>query len=167
MAKEQGGERRLDVSDDRVWQERFWTIQRIGWLVMALFILAALLGATGKGGPLAKASVQTAGGTIDYPRITRWQSAEDVIVHLPASASGEVELLASPGFAEVYSIDSIVPQPSAARTTPAGHLFTFDATGGGPKEIILHVTAGKPVIGQPVMVRIGQSVARIRVTVLP
>ena len=167
MAKDQNREQTLEVADDRAWQERFWTVQRVGWLVMALFILAALFGATGKGGPLASASAATPDGTLEYPRITRWQSAEDVIVRLPDSAAGDIELLVSPEFAEVYSVDSIVPQPSQSEATSEGHLFTFAATGKGPKEIILHVTAGKPAFGQPVDVRIGQSVARIRVTVLP
>ena len=167
MAQEQSKERRLDVPDDRAWQERFWTVQRVAWVLMALFILAALFGATGKGGPLASASAQTPDGTIDYPRITRWQSAEDVIIRLPPATSGEVELLVSPGFAKVYSIDSIVPQPSKSTTTPAGHMFTFAAAGGGPKEIVLNVTAGKPAIAQPVDVHIGRSAAHIRVTVLP
>jgi hypothetical protein len=167
MAQEQSNERRLDVPDDRAWQERFWTVQRAAWVLMALFILAALFGATGKGGPLASASAATPDGTLEYPRITRWQSAEDVIVRLPDSAAGDIELLVSPKFAEVYSIDSIVPQPSQSEATSQGHLFTFDATGNGPKEIILHVTAGKPAFGRPVDVRIGRSVARVRVTVLP
>ena len=167
MAEVQSSERRLDISDDRDWQERFWTIQRVSWLLMAMFIVAALLGATGKGGPLSSASVRTPDGTIDYPRITRWQSAEDVIVRLPASTSGEVDLLVSPEFAEVYGIDSIIPEPTRSKTTPAGHRFTFAADGGGQKEIILHVTAGKPAISQPVDIRLGRSVTRIRVTVLP
>lgn len=157
----------LEVAEDRDWQEKFWTAQRIGWLVMALFVISALAGATGKGGPLASATIRTSGGTIDYPRIARWQAAEDVIIRLPASTAGNVELLVSPAFSRVFSIDSIMPEPSEAQTTPAGHRLTFSTADGGDKQIILQVTGGKPVIEQPVDVRIGGSAARLTVTVLP
>ncbi len=167
MADKQGKHAPLEVADDRDWQERFWTAQRIGWLVMAVLVVAALAGATGKGGPLASATMTTDGGTIVYPRIARWQSSEDVIVRLPPSASGNVELLVSPAFSKVFSIDSILPEPSSSQATAAGHLFTFPTMAGGDKQIILRVTGGKPVIEQPVDVRIGKSAARLTVTVLP
>lgn len=167
MADKQSKHPPLAVADDRDWQERFWTVQRIGWLMMALLVVAALAGATGKGGPLASATITTDGGIIDYPRISRWQSSEDVIVRLAPSASGDVELLVSPAFSKVFSIDSILPEPSSSQATAAGHLFTFATMAGGNKQIILRVTGGKPVVEQPVDVRIGRSAAHLKVTVLP
>lgn len=155
------------AEEDRDWQERFWTVQRIGWLLMALLVIAALAGATGKGGPLSSTTLRTDSGTINYPRITRWQSSEDVVVTLPAHLTGDVELLVSPAFSRVFSIDSIVPAPSDARTTPAGLQFTFRTAPGGEKDIIIHVTSGKPVLSQNVQLRIGEKAARLNVTVLP
>lgn len=167
MAGKQSRIHSLDIAEHRDWQERFWNIQRLGWVLMTLFIVAAALGATGKGGPLATASVRTADGTVHYPRVTRWRSDEDIVVRLPASASGEVELLVSPAFSEVFGVDSVSPDPRRSTVTPSGHAYTFAVTPGGPKEIFLHVTSGRPTFRQPLAMRVGESVARMEVTVLP
>lgn len=39
----------LEISQDLEFQKRSWTIQRVGWVVIALLILAGLLGVFGKG----------------------------------------------------------------------------------------------------------------------
>lgn len=72
----------FEVEEDRTFQERFWTAQRFAWSAMGLFIVAALAGATGSGGPLADAVAETPGGTIEYPRIARWQAAERMTVRV-------------------------------------------------------------------------------------
>lgn len=168
MAQTKAAAGGLQVDEDRSWQEEFWTAQRIGWLLMALFILAALLGLTGKGGPFASATAQSPGGTIDYPQITRWQSDEQVTLRLPETARGEVEVGLSPGFTRVFAVDSIVPEPSASEAGENGLAFTFDVRDGGEKSIAFNVTTRKPVIGQRVMVRVGNSrPAVMTVTVLP
>ena len=169
MAKGATARNGLQAGEDRAWQEKMWTAQRFAWVVMALFIVAALFGATGKGGPLASATARSPGASVDYPQITRWQSDEEISVTLPPSASGEVELLVSPEFARLFSIKSIMPEPSRSETTQSGHAFTFDV-GGGPAEktITLFVTAGRPVLGKPIALRVGHSKpAAMRVTVLP
>lgn len=169
MAAEQGKSGGLQVNEDRAWQEKFWTAQRVGWIFMALVIVVAILGLTGKGGPLASASARNAVGTIDYPRITRWQSDEEVKVRLEPSAAGKVDLLLSPSFARLFSIKSVTPEPSSVAATGAGQLYTFEVgPGAGEKTISFNVTAGRPALGQPVEARIGNSQpVRMNVTVLP
>ncbi len=39
----------LEVAQDRTFQRRSWTIQRVGWVVMLLVAAAALAGLTGSG----------------------------------------------------------------------------------------------------------------------
>lgn len=118
---------------------------------------------------LASASAQLPGGaTIEYPRITRWQSKEQVIVRLPASAAGEVELELSPAFVEIFSIVSLEPEPSEVRATSGGHRFTFNVEPGGEKLIVFNVEAGKPTMQRTTNVRIGDGPpAEMRLTVLP
>ena len=159
---------RFEIEEDRAWQERFWTAQRIAWVVMALFILAALVGLTGKGGPLASATAQTPGGSIEYPRIARWQSDELLTVKLPPGASGEVELELSSAFIETFAVQTIKPEPSGAVATGTGHRFTFDVDGGGSKVIQFQLQAANPVLFQPVRASIeGSRPAEMTVTVLP
>lgn len=169
MAEKQRKSGRLQVEEDRPWQERMWTAQRIGWVLMALLILAALLGVMGKGGPLASASAHTLAGTIEYPRIARWQSNERVTVRLPPSVGGRVEVELSRPFVQLFSIQSIEPDPSEVLATSAGCRFTFDVEqGGGEKLIIFSLKAGKPALQQTVDVRIGDAPpTQMRLTVLP
>lgn len=169
MAEKQQQARGLQVEEDRAWQEKFWTAQRIAWVLMALFIFAALVGFTGKGGAFASATAQTPAGMIEYPRITRWQSDELLTVKLPSAASGEVQLELSNSFVELFAVQSIKPEPSKAVATATGHRFTFDVErGGGPKLIQFQIQAENPALLQPMTAMIGTSQpAQMTVTVLP
>ena len=167
MAAENAPRSGLQVNEDRPWQEKFWTVQRVAWVLMALFIVAALAGLTGRGGPLASATARSGAGTIDYPRITRWQSDEQVEFRLAPSSSGEVELIVSPQFGEAFATDSIVPEPSQSRATGAGHHYTFDV-GPGEKAIVFNVTSAKPAVAKSIDVKIGDAPpVQLTVTVLP
>lgn len=44
----------FDLESDRPFQVKFWRFQRVAWMVLALVLLTALLGLTGKGGPFAR-----------------------------------------------------------------------------------------------------------------
>lgn len=158
----------LQLSEDRRWQEYLWTTQRIGWVLMAVFVLAAILGLTGSGGPLATASATTPGGTVEYPRVARWAAKEQIVFKVPASAQGSVELTLSPDFNDVFAVDAIVPRPASSAATAAGHRYAFDLEGAGAKAIVFNVTAGPPALFPRVSARFGSSSpAEMRVVVLP
>ena len=168
MARSKNDSVALEVNEDRAWQEKFWSAQRVAWVVMALIILAALAGLTGKGGPLASTMVNLETATIEYPRITRWQSDEQVTVRLAPSAPEKVELLLSREFVKLFSINSIEPEPDKVKATAIGHHFTFETTGTGERVIALNVRAVHPVIAQPVSAAVGNSHSgRLTITVLP
>lgn len=169
MAKQAASEGGLQVNEDRPWQERFWTVQRIAWIAMALFIVAAMFGATGSGGPLATARVETPGGSIDYPRIARWQSTDQVTVNLPPGSSGNVDVEIERSFADLFAIQSVEPEPSQVVATQNGHRFTFDlAADAGPKTIAFHIRPSNPTLPRTIAARIGDApAARLNVTVLP
>ena len=80
------------IREERGFQEKLWTAQSIGWVLMLLFVIAALLGATGSGGPLSMARAQSGQATVDYPRIARWQASTQMIVTLAPSATGQADL---------------------------------------------------------------------------
>ena len=158
----------LEVTEDREWQEKFWTAQRIAWAVMALIIIAAIAGLTGKGGPLAAAKANLGYATLEYPRIARWQSDEQLTVRLAETAPARVQLLLSPQFVKLFSVNSIEPEPSEVRATPRGHLFTFETETGGERVIAFNVHAANPVLEQPIGVSLGSAPpARVTITVLP
>lgn len=150
------------------WQEGVWTAQRVAWVLMVLFLAAVVAGITGKGGPLASGTIKTEDGEIQYPRISRWQSAESLEIRLAPTTSGEVELIVSPSFARAFAIDSITPQPKEAASTSAGFSFIFESAPPGRRLIVMNLTAGRPALSIPVEFKIGQArPAKLTVTVLP
>lgn len=169
MAKAETGAPGLQVTEDRSWQEKFWTSQRVGWVLMALLILAAITGLTGMGGPLASAKAKLGGGTIEYPRITRWQADDQLEVRLDPTSAGSTELTLSPQFVQLFAISSIQPEPKDVRATTAGHRFTFETDqGGGERVIVFNLRASRPVLGQRVAASLGNGQpAQMRITVLP
>jgi len=126
----------LDIIENRAWQERFWSIQRLAWILMLLILVSAVLGATGSGGPLATGHVDVAGGVVHYPRIARWQTTSELTVELPSQAQGPTDVQLSKDLLEVFSVESMSPLPREASTTPAGHRYTFDVNGDRRKTIV-------------------------------
>lgn len=169
MAKAGPGAGGLEVNEDRAWQEKFWTAQRVGWIVMALFILAAVAGLTGMGGPLASAKAELGGGTIDYPRITRWQADDQMQVRIAPPSPGEVQLTLSREFVQLFTISSIQPEPAQVQSTAAGHSFTFETEPGERERVVsFSVRATRPVLAQPVAASLGDGQPqRLTITVLP
>lgn len=169
MAEQKTAGSGLEVREDRGWQERFWTSQRVAWIAMALFILAAMAGLTGMGGPLASASADLGGGTIEYPRITRWQADDQLQVRVEPASTGNVELTLSPQFVQTFAISSIQPEPKDARATTSGHRFVFETDqGGGERVIVFNLRASRPVLGQQVAASLGDGTpAQMTITVLP
>lgn len=169
MAKAETGARGLQVTEDRAWQEKFWTAQRVGWVLMAVFIVAAIAGLTGMGGPLASARAELGGGTIDYPRITRWQADDQLQVRVSPTSPADVELTLSPEFVQLFAISSIQPEPAEVQATAAGHRFTFETEPGERERVIsFGVRATRPVIAQPFAASLGNAQPqRLTITVLP
>lgn len=169
MAKAETGASGLQVTEDRPWQERFWTGQRIGWALMALFIIAAIAGLTGMGGPLASAKAELGGGTVDYPRITRWQADDRLQVRIAPASTTDVELTLSREFVELFAISSIQPEPAEVQATPSGHRFTFETEPDERERVIsFTIRATRPVLAQPVAASLGNGQPKwLTITVLP
>jgi len=104
----------LEITQDLPFQEREWRSQRIGWAVMALVVLAALLGLFGDG-PLGQASAgdPAKGLGVSYARFSRFQSTTELAVRFPPESGPEVRVLLSRSFADRVTMKAIVPPPAA------------------------------------------------------
>lgn len=158
----------LELNEDRRFQERFWRAERIAWIVLAAIVVIALLGFTGRGGPFAQTMARTPEGAVEYPRITRWAAADQVVVTF--GGGGDQGVLAiDRSFSKVFAIDSIQPQPMASVATAEGQRLTFrlePAT--APRTATLHVRAVRPAIPLRTQLRIGDGPpATLTTLVLP
>lgn len=155
MATPDARELGLELEEDRGFQAGLWVAQRIAWLVFLGIVALALAGFTGRGGPFAGATVQSAESSVDYPRVTRWEAPDEVQVHFGGGAEeGVVEIAES--FFDVFAVTSIQPAPDRSVATPDGQRLTFTlAPGQSPRTITLHVRALRPAIPLRTSIRIG------------
>lgn len=135
----------LDLKTDRSFQIRFWHFQRFAWLAFLVILLIALAGLTGKGGPLSRATASGPQGSIDYPRVTRWEMTDDLTITLPPRRTGKTNIDIDNSFSKIFQIEDIQPAPTARLVTGAGQRLIFDlAEPAGKKSISIHVRPLQP-----------------------
>jgi hypothetical protein len=132
-----------DIVEDRLFQERFWRIERIAWVGFALLIVAAVLGVFGGGGPFSSATTMFGASRIEYPTMARWEAGEEVAIRL-AGGSGERRLVLASTFAEAFRVDDLRPPPERVDAVPLGHAYIFTAATDAPLEIRIAVTPRRP-----------------------
>lgn len=144
MSKDAQG---LEIDSDRAFQERFWIVERIGWALMLLIVLAALAGFTGVTGPASTGRAEAAGARVDYPRISRWQTADMLAIEFAEGAGGKVEVLIPREFTRVFSIEGVTPEPSKVTATSDGPLYEFEVDADpGTKTADFAIRAQRPAV---------------------
>lgn len=119
--------RTLEIEEDLDFQRKEWLWQRIGLGVLALFVLAALFGLTGAGGPLSHAEAGERGSAlhIEYERIVRRGAMATVTLHVRSNARGTIQFwIAAPYFDHVM-IDTVVPQPDGVSIERDRYVYTI------------------------------------------
>lgn len=133
----------LQLAEDRRVQERIWTAERVSHVVLLLIVLAALAGVSGSGGLLSRTTLVSESGTIDAPRILRWDTAEDLTLRFADAAPSHRLRLEGP-IPHGLFIESIQPQPSESRAAPNGITYDFTAEDEARAAVTLRLRAGGP-----------------------
>jgi hypothetical protein len=122
MAKNGG----IDLVDDIAFQEKTWRVQRVGWVVMALLVAAALAGVFARG-PLSRAEAQGQGLRIEYQRFERYQAPSEINVRLTPEAvvDGSVAIVLDSDYAKRVPLERIDPEPERSAPTAGGHILYF------------------------------------------
>lgn len=103
----------LEIDQDLTFQRRSWIVQRTGWTVMALLLVAAMLGVLGSG-PLSKGTIEVPErGRVEYARFARYQTPDTLTVHLghAATPQREVRLGVDRVFLDRSKIEAVMPPP--------------------------------------------------------
>jgi hypothetical protein len=139
----------LEIAQDLDFQRREWRVQRIGWVAMALIILAALLGLTGTGVFAGGAAGGETGPLqLDYSRIDELEAPGHLAVQIGAeAASGEqVKLWIDRAYLDGIQIERITPTPDDVETTADQVVYEFRVDNPGePMEVsfdLRHATFG-------------------------
>ena len=144
----------LEIAQDLDFQRREWRAQRIGWVVMALLILAALLGLTGSG-LLARATVGETGSPLqlEYSRFDRLEAPTTLDVEIAGeAASGEqVEVWVDRAYLQTVQVEQVVPEPEEVRSRGDRLAYVFGVDEPGQPVMItfdLRHTSFGPKSGQ-------------------
>ncbi|WP_163270938.1 hypothetical protein [Chelativorans alearense] len=132
----------LQLAEDRSFQNRHWTIQRLAWIGFGLLLLVALAGFSGGGGYFSKQTLQLGDATVVLPRVSRWQDSDSI--SLAVRDTSTVTVVFGPTFHNLFTIEQIQPQPDHSEATTLGLLLRFSLTGSGTKRIDLDVKMLRP-----------------------
>lgn len=137
----------LEIDEDLAFQVKEWRAQRVGIALLFLFVLGALLGLTGMGGPLSHGEAGDRDGAvrIEYERVVRRGTIATVTLHLRTSAPEDFHFWVSAPYVEQVKIESIAPQPQTVSVAPGRHVFTIRS--GSPEVTVViemqHKTIGR------------------------
>ncbi len=122
-------QRTNDAGEAIAYQRREWTAQRVGWTVMALVVLAAVLGLLGNTGPLASARVTASDGSVrlTYSRLEHHHGPSELTVEVaPAFVDeGEVRLWFDSAYVRDLGLETIVPEPDRVEVAPGRIVYVF------------------------------------------
>ena len=123
----------IQLSEDIKFQERYWKVQRLGWGLFLLVLLAAIAGLLGSG-PLSSRSASAPDGSLraEYERFCRIErkSVLQAIAAPSAAAGGRLRIWIVRDYLQRVDLERVVPQPERVETFPDRLLFTFAAADG-------------------------------------
>jgi hypothetical protein len=118
----------LEIAQDLHFQRRSWAVQRVAWVVLALLILAALMGLFGPG-PLSRAMAGRQDGPLwaEYHRFWRLKSPMSLRLHFgpEAARNGQARVWLSRSYLEAMSVQHVTPQPLSVEAGPGRLTYVF------------------------------------------
>lgn len=116
----------FEICEDMRFQRKQWLVQRCGWLIMSVIVLAGLLGVFGKG-PLSRSVVEGDGLEVEHQRFLRAYapSALTVVADARHAADGLLRLWLNGDFVRHVQFNQIMPLPQASHTDADKLVFTF------------------------------------------
>jgi hypothetical protein len=121
--------RSIEIEEDLQFQRKEWLFQRIGVVFMGVFVVAALFGLTGMGGPLSRASAGERGGALhlEYERFVRRGAKATMKLHVRSDPPGFIQFWVSAPYLGDVIVDSVAPVPQTVTVEDARHVYTIRA----------------------------------------
>ena len=159
----------LAVGSNLDFQRKWWRFEGILWLIIAVIVFAALLGAFGRG-VLATAKREAPDGSIkvEYDRIARYSTPSVLTVEFGRGVvrENQVQLWLDSGVVKDMGMQRVVPQPVSSLLTEGGVLLTFSA-GSLPARVQIMLEPTKPGLQKLAMRAPESEEVRLDVAVMP
>ena len=118
----------LEINEDIAHERLEWRIERIGWVIMGVILLAALAGVVGPG-PLSKStrSDHNSKLQLEYERFARFQAPTVLRIQLASGVAqaGKVRLWISRDYIENAEVKHIDPEPESVEVSEDRMTYTF------------------------------------------
>jgi hypothetical protein len=135
----------LELEENLRFQQREWRVQRLGWWLLSLFVLAAALGLFGHG-PLSRgrAGDRSAPIRVQYERFVRLGASSRITLQVlsPVQAAGRERVLRiNREYFDRVRFERVIPEPTTVDVGPVDALLHFAApvADTGPWTIVLEV----------------------------
>ena len=126
----------LEVDQHLPFQMRFRRLQQAAAVLVALLLVAALLGVFGTG-PLAHATASSPGGLkVEYDRFVRAEASTTFTVTLPRTR-GQANVAISRAYLDKTNVAQVTPDPQSVTALPDRVVWTVDQRPGSQVEISL------------------------------
>ncbi len=138
---------------EQKFHEHEWAVQRVGWTLVAIVLIAAVAGLFG-GGPMARQAMAAGDTRIEMDRFVRYKSSSEWRFRPgPSSNANPLRISIDSNFLAQYEITTITPRPS--RTSSSGNLVMFEfERDRSTADIVFHV--------QPIRMWRHEGVLRVR-----
>ncbi len=160
----------VSVGEDLTFQERWWSFERIIWILFLLIVFADVLGVFGRGW-LAKAELhgENTGMDVKYERVERAMTPSVMTIDFQPGAihDGKVELFASGSLVKELGTSRVIPQPEISSIGNGGITYVFAASGGAPAEIQFEMQPSFPGVHGFQLQVPGMQRTGARITVVP
>ena len=111
---------------------------RMGWLIFAALLLAALAGLLGPGPLSSRTAEADLGLSADYQRFVRNHAPADLRIRVvPPAGQDSIRLLVGNAFLEATELRNVKPEPDSVEVTPEGHVYVFEAAELGAEEALI------------------------------
>lgn len=121
-------------------QHQEWWAYRIGWTLMALILLAGLLGVWGQG-VVSRAEVTSPDGRLEvsYERFVRNQAATTLEIRFPprVAEQGTIHLFINQNYLTAHDVDAITPDPESVTVQGKDFVYEFQVHKDSPLTVSL------------------------------
>jgi hypothetical protein len=137
----------LQIAEDRGFQEKFWRTERVALGVFALLVALALSGLLGAGGPLSVASISEPSARIEFPRVARWATEDQIVVYFAADKPPP-RLVLGGDFLKWFHVDRVTPEPVRTALRSDDVLLTFASGEGDAFQALIKISPVRPGIAR-------------------
>lgn len=160
----------IAVGEDLQFQERWWTFERVVWIIFSLILVADVLGVFGRGW-LAKAELKNpnSGMHVKYERVERAMTPSVFSIQFDPSAvhNGSVQLYVSDSMVKDLGESRVIPEPEHSIVGDGGILYDFPTQGREPLTVQLELQPSFPGVHPFTLQVPGMAATGSRVVVVP